>query len=121
MRSFRPFIPFILAGALPVSVLAGDILSTNGVSTCISDPDITVKTLNVQYDRSNRQITFDVAGSSAESQKVLLNLVVTAYGQEIYTKEFDPCDNSTGISESAMKQMCPSRFRTYTPKMSRER
>ncbi|EME42121.1 hypothetical protein DOTSEDRAFT_73027 [Dothistroma septosporum NZE10] len=114
MRSFRPYIPFILAGALPVSVLAGDILSTDGVSTCISDPDISVKTLNVVYNRANRQVTFDVAGSSAESQKVLLNLVVTAYGQQIYTKEFNPCDNSTGISESAMEQMCPVPAGTFS-------
>lgn len=103
MRSFRRSLPFFLLGTLPVSVFGGDILSTEGFSTCVNDPSIKVQALNVQYDRSNRRLTFDVAGSSAEQQKVLLNLVVSAYGKEVYTKEFNPCDSET----ANVTDMCP--------------
>lgn len=110
MRSFHRSLPFLLLSALPASVLGGDVLSTNGFSTCTTDPSIKVQALNVEYNRSNRSLTFDVAGSSAEAQKVILNLVVSAYGKQVYTKEYNPCDNSTNMvdSDEVYSQMCPS-------------
>ncbi|CAK4032204.1 related to DUF907 domain [Lecanosticta acicola] len=116
MRSLYRQLPLFLLSALPVGVLGGDILTTDGFSTCVSDPSIKVEALNVTYNRSNRKIIFDVAGSSAESQKVLLNLVVSAYGQQVYTKEYDPCDNATNMVDSteAYSHMCPIPAGTFS-------
>ncbi|KAF2724261.1 TRP-domain-containing protein [Polychaeton citri CBS 116435] len=98
-RTVRSY-PLLLLSTLPVSVLGGDILSTNGFSSCVDNPDIQVKAMNIQYDRNTRVINFDVAGSSNKAQKVEATLVVSAYGQQVYTKSFNPCD--TGMAE-----MCP--------------
>lgn len=120
MRPLRQnFLSLLFLGALPASVLGGDVLSTDGFSMCSTDPSIQVQALNVQYDRSNRLLTFDVAGSSSESQKVLLNLVVSAYGQDVYTQSFNPCDSNSTISQytdnadataAAISNMCPSTY-----------
>lgn len=103
MRSptgFRQYTTLFLLSLLPVSALAGDILSTNGFSLCSTSPTIKVDKLQATYDRSTRKIIFDVAGSSTVSQNVTLDLTVTAYGKEVYTRDFDPCDLN-------MEQMCP--------------
>lgn len=105
MRSTFRYLPLVLLSSLPASVLGSDILSTNGFSTCAADPSIKVQTLNVEYNRQTRKVTFDIAGSSAEEQKVLLNLVVSAYGKDVYTKEINPCEVS---SEYNVEHMCPS-------------
>lgn len=86
-------------------MLGGDVLSTNGFSTCITDPSIKLQTLNASYNRNTRKITFDVAGSSAEEQKVILNLVVSAYGKDVYTKEINPCEEAADYN---IENMCPS-------------
>lgn len=56
--------------------------------------------MDATYNRNTREIVFDVAGSSTQSQNVTLDLTVTAYGKEVYTKDFDPCTLN-------MAQMCP--------------
>ncbi|GAB7360814.1 hypothetical protein MBLNU230_g0801t1 [Neophaeotheca triangularis] len=96
----RELLPIVLLSTLPVRVLAGDVLSTEGFTTCIENPDIKVQALDLKYDKSTRKITFDVAGSSETVQNVTASLVVTAYGQEIYKNTFSPC-------EYGMKELCP--------------
>lgn len=107
MRSIsgsRRFLCVALLSALPVSVLGGDVLSTSGFSSCLDNPTVKVKALNVQYDKNTRVINFDVAGSSETVQNVTANLIVSAYGKDVYTKSFKPCDDG-------MPEMCPGRFR----------
>lgn len=98
-------LPLLLLSALPVGVLGGNILSTDGFSQCINDPSIKVTNLDVTYDKTTRKLLFDVAGVSDQVQKVKGKLIVSAYGQEIYTKDFNPCD-----AGNAMPQMCPGEF-----------
>ena len=93
-------LPLLLLSALPAGVLGGDILSTTGFSTCINNPSVKVTKLDVTYDKNTRQLSFDVAGISSESQKVTADLIVSAYGQQVYTKSFNPCD-------TGMVEMCP--------------
>ncbi|SMQ51858.1 unnamed protein product [Zymoseptoria tritici ST99CH_3D7] len=103
MRSsmgFRRYLPVLLLGALPASVSGVDVLTTNGFSLCSTSSSIQVDRLDATYDRNSKVITFDVAGSSTESQKVTLHLTVTAYGKQVYERDFDPCDLN-------MEQMCP--------------
>ncbi len=101
MRSFcGRVLPLALLAALPSGVIGGNVLSTDGFSQCANNPTVKVQTLNVQYDRTTRQLVFDIAGVSTEVQKVEAELVVSAYGKTVYTKSFNPCD-------TGMKEMCP--------------
>ncbi|EFQ95901.1 hypothetical protein CFE70_000759 [Pyrenophora teres f. teres 0-1] len=95
--------PFILLASGPLAVLAGDVLQTNGFSSCLSGPsDITVNRLNIKFDRSIKKVTFDVSGTNEKEQKVMATLTVNAYGREIYTKTFNPCEG-----EYKVDQLCP--------------
>lgn len=71
----------------------------------MADSDITVTALNIQYDRSSQQLTFDVAGTSAKVENVSAALYVTAYGKQVYQRTFNPCDESSKVD-----QLCPSEF-----------
>lgn len=62
--------------------------------------------MNISFDRSTRLVTFDVAGTSNAEQKVTAALTVSAYGNEIYNKEFNPCDEATKV-----EQLCPGKLR----------
>ena len=103
MRSFtsmRTWSAAVLLSALPAGVLGGDTISTSGYSLCMNNASIQVTALDVTYNKNTRVINFNVAGSSAIEQNVTANLVVTAYGQEVYKNSFNPCDND-------MPEMCP--------------
>ena len=102
-RSFR-LLPLFLLSALPAGVLGGDILSTTGFSECVNNPSIKVTNLNVTYNKNTRQLDFDVAGISTEVQKVEAKLIVSAYGKEVYSDSFNPCD-------TGMPEMCPCKFK----------
>ena len=94
-----------LLGALFGIVSANDILKTTGFTSCLDNSQITVQALNIQYDRSTQQITFDVAGTSTKVQNVTASLHVTAYGNEVYKKDFNPCDDATKVD-----QLCPGMY-----------
>ena len=70
----------------------------------MSNSDITVTTLSIQYDRTTQQLTFDVAGNSAKIENVTASLYVTAYGKQVYQKSFNPCDEGSKVD-----QLCPGR------------
>ncbi|KAI9675613.1 MAG: hypothetical protein M1817_000979 [Caeruleum heppii] len=92
----------LLLGALPAAVRAGDILKASGVTSCIDNADIKIDRIDLEYDSENKKVIFDVAGSSAQEQNVTASLTVTAYGNEVYRKDFDPCDDETKV-----KELCP--------------
>ncbi|KAI8939228.1 hypothetical protein NX059_005054 [Plenodomus lindquistii] len=95
--------PFILLASAPLGVLAGDVLKTNGYSSCLTGtPDIKVNKLDITFDRSTKKVVFDVSGTNEKEQKVMATLIVNAYGKEVYKKEFDPCDDGTKVP-----QLCP--------------
>lgn len=60
--------------------------------------------MDVQYNRNDRTVIFDVSGKSAKSQNVTASLTVTAFGREVYRKDFDPCDDATKVD-----QLCPGK------------
>ncbi|KAH9864665.1 hypothetical protein J1614_010600 [Plenodomus biglobosus] len=95
--------PFILLASAPLAVLAGDVLKTNGYSSCLTGtPDIKVNKLDITFDRSTKKVVFDVSGTNEKEQKVMATLLVNAYGREVYKNEFDPCDEATKVD-----QLCP--------------
>lgn len=95
--------PFLLLASAPLGVIAGDILKTNGYSSCLSGPsDIRVNKLNIEFDRNTKKVKFDVSGTNEKEQKVMATLIVNAYGREVYKNSFDPCDGATKVD-----QLCP--------------
>ena len=94
-----------LLAALTMNVSANDVLTTTGFTTCMANPDVTVTALNIRYDRTTQQITFDVAGTSSKAENVTAALYVTAYGKHVYQKTFNPCDEGSKVD-----QLCPSEF-----------
>jgi len=94
--------PLLLLATAPLGSLAADILKTNGYSSCQDNSDIKVNKLDMEFDKATKKIKFDVSGSSTKEQKVMAKLIITAYGKEVYQKEFNPCDSSTEV-----KQLCP--------------
>ncbi|KAJ5476217.1 hypothetical protein N7475_001946 [Penicillium sp. IBT 31633x] len=98
----RNFIWSLLGLAIVPQALAADTLSTNGFHLCMTDSAINVQKLDVTYTRSSGVVVFDVAGTNANEQKVEASITVTAYGHEIYTKDFDPCGDDIHVDE-----LCP--------------
>lgn len=86
-------------------VVADNILSTSGFTTCHADSTIIVQKVNISYNNDNKTVTFDVAGTSTRVQNVTAVLNVTAYGTQIYSNTFNPCSPSTFVT-----QLCPGMF-----------
>lgn len=95
--------PFILLASAPLGALAGDVLKTNGYSSCLSGAsDIKVNKLDIEFDRSTKKVVFDVSGTNEKEQNVMATLIVNAYGKEVYRNEFDPCKGDNKVD-----QLCP--------------
>ncbi|KAJ5823102.1 TRP-like family [Penicillium robsamsonii] len=92
----------LLGLAMVPQALAADTLSTSGFNLCMTDSAINVQKMDVTYTRSTGIVVFDVAGTNAMQQKVQAAITVTAYGNEIYKKEFDPCGDEIHVD-----QLCP--------------
>lgn len=103
---WRTTVALVASSVLIPSVLATDILKTNGFTSCGNGTStINIKNVDVEFDRSSNEVIFDVAGSSSEEQEVTAELVVTAYGIQVFSQDFDPCDEGTKVD-----QLCPRRY-----------
>lgn len=100
----------LLGAALPAVVLAGDVLTTNGFTTCLNNASIEITKMDVTYNRKTNKVVFDVAGTSTAEQKVMASLVVSAYGKEVYSKSFNPCDEDNKVD-----QLCPGQLFRSVP------
>ncbi|KAK4181621.1 putative flavin carrier protein precursor [Triangularia setosa] len=101
-----------LAGVvLANGALGADILETVGFSNCNGTAAVSVQRVNIKYNNEDKSVTFDVAGSSSQIQNVTAVLNVTAYGQNIYSNAFDPCDAATFVD-----QLCPVPAGTFSAK-----
>lgn len=90
-------------GAMLMTGVMGDqILTTTGFVDCGSLPSITISELSMTYDNNAQTITFDIEGTSTNSQNVTATLDVTAYGISAFTNTFNPCDPKTLV-----EQLCP--------------
>ncbi|RMZ80937.1 hypothetical protein DV737_g2785, partial [Chaetothyriales sp. CBS 132003] len=100
---------------LAAPAIAADILKTSGFTDCGGDSTINVDQVDISFDRSNDTVTFDVSGTSTKEQNVTADLIVTAYGIEVYSKSFDPCDESTKVD-----QLCPVPSGSFSAQGSQE-
>ncbi|CAI7602991.1 hypothetical protein N7527_005895 [Penicillium freii] len=96
------FVWALLGLAIVPQALAADTLSTSGFNLCMTDSAINVQKMDVTYARSTGIVVFDVAGTNAMEQNVSASITVTAYGNELYSKEFDPCGTDIHVD-----QLCP--------------
>lgn len=89
--------------ALLQSIQAAEILSIDGFTNCNNGSSaISVQKIKVSFDKSTSSVDFDVAGTNEQEQDVTATLIVTAYGMEVLSKSFDPCDEGTKV-----EQLCP--------------
>jgi hypothetical protein len=86
-------------------VLGDDILVTSGFDNCNKNSDITVDRVDIKYNNADKTVSFNVAGTSAKEQNVTAKLSVTAFGQNVYSNEFNPCAAATFV-----KQLCPGMY-----------
>ena len=101
--------PFLLLASAPLGALANDVLKTNGYSSCLNgNSDITVNKLDIQFDRTTKKIKFDVSGTNGKEQKVMATLKVNAYGKEVYSNTFDPCEGDMKVD-----QLCPGMLLSF--------
>ncbi|KAG9239080.1 hypothetical protein BJ875DRAFT_262771 [Amylocarpus encephaloides] len=89
---------FISLHSFFVVVCARDILSLSNFANCPSSEDLIVDHIVTQYDNSNRTVEFDISGTSLTAQNVTANFKVRAYGKDVYTKSFNPCDSTTFVA-----------------------
>ncbi|RMZ83026.1 hypothetical protein DV738_g1378, partial [Chaetothyriales sp. CBS 135597] len=82
---------------------------------CGGDSTIIVNKADISFDRSNNTVIFDVSGTSTKQQKVTAELIITAYGVQVYNKSFDPCSNDTKID-----QLCPVPTGTFAAQGTQE-
>jgi spore coat protein U-like protein len=74
-------------------VSAADVLSTSGFTDCGTGvQDVSVQQFHLAFDRSTKNLDFAVAGTSNVSQNVTAQINVTALGNLVYTKSFNPCE-----------------------------
>ncbi|KAA8650006.1 hypothetical protein EYZ11_005010 [Aspergillus tanneri] len=99
----------------PARIIAADTLSTDGVSTCLDGSDIEVKKMHITYTGSTREVVFDVSGTNKKVQNVTASLEVFAYGNKVYTKDFNPCSADNHIA-----QLCPVPSGTFSANGSQQ-
>ena len=96
----------LIGASLVGGALAVDVLETIGFSNCENGdgtkPSVSVQRADIRYNNDNKTVTFDVAGTSNVVQNVTAIIDVTAYGQNIYSNTFDPCEKATFV-----EQLCP--------------
>lgn len=90
------------ASTLAAGVLGEQILTTTDFANCNKNSDIRVDRSNIEYNNDIKKITFDVMGTSNKVQNVTAFLSVKAYGQDVYSKSFNPCEEETYV-----EQLCP--------------
>lgn len=93
----------------PAHVIASNVLKTDGYSLCSNNATITVNNFNIEYAQDTENIDFDVSGYSSVTQNVTVSLTVSAYGEQVYQKSFNPCDSTTAVPD-----LCPVPARSFS-------
>lgn len=110
-RSRAPWVVWkglVVLGALASRAHASQTLSTEGFAVCGSDLSVEVDRINLSYDHDNNKVTFDIAASSSAVQNVTATVNVTAYGNQVYTNTFNPCEQG-----SLVQALCPVPVGTF--------
>ena len=91
---------------LSTTALAEDILETIGFSSCQNGTaTVEVERVNIEYNNENKTVIFDIRGKSNKEQNVTAELSVTAFGADIFSNKFNPCDKGTFV-----ERLCPGKY-----------
>jgi hypothetical protein len=104
-----------VVATLTTGTLAEDVLKTVSFRACGNNTDITVNRADISFNAETKVISFDVSGSSAREQNVTAVLQVSAYGNDIFSNEFNPCDRGTFV-----EQLCPVPAGAFSAKGDQE-
>ncbi|KAI0109948.1 TRP-domain-containing protein [Daldinia grandis] len=99
----------IWATAFASGVLSSDVLVTTGFNNCEENSSIRVQKVDISYNNADKVVVFDIVGTSDKRQNVTAWLSVTAYGQDVYTNAFNPCNETTFVDE-----LCPAPAGVFT-------
>ncbi|KAI1859596.1 uncharacterized protein JN550_012004 [Neoarthrinium moseri] len=102
-----------VATTFATGVLGDSVLTTSSFTNCNTDSSIVVNNVDITYNNDDKKVVFDVSGTSNKVQNVSAELKVTAYGQDVYTNKFNPCDTATYV-----EQLCPVPSGTFSAKGS---
>lgn len=103
----------VLATTFASGALGGNVLTTSSFTNCNTNTSITVNNVEISYNQDSSAVTFDVSGTSSMVQNVTATLKVTAYGQDVYSNSFNPCETGTYVA-----QLCPVPAGTFAAKGS---
>lgn len=95
----------ICAAALLPRALGDQTLVTTSFINCESDDTIKLDTVDITYNNDVKSVTFNLAGSSDKEQNITASLVVTAYGNTVYSNHFNPCE-----AKNYVEELCPGNF-----------
>lgn len=93
----------ILATAFVSGVLGDSLLVTSGFANCKTNSNINIQQVDFSYNNDAQLISFDMSGVSDKQYNVSITLAVTAYGHDVYSNTFNPCESATFFG-----QLCPS-------------
>ena len=85
-------------------VLAGDNdpnIGTRSLKPCMADSGITATLVDVRFFTNTSKLHFNINAYSSISGKVQVSLTAFAYGFNIFSLEFDPCEKEDWT------QLCP--------------
>lgn len=108
------FFLFLLV-LLPGRVLGDNVLKVSSFSTCIANPEVSLNNVDIEYNQDSRNVTFNLSGTSAQSQNISGTIKVLALDKVVYTMDFNPCDPSKFIA-----QLCPIPKGTFSAAGSQE-
>lgn len=92
------------AAAFASTTAANQVLHTDGFTNCESESPIRLNHVDITFDNDAKKITFDLAGVSEKEQNVTAALSITAYGKDVYTNHFNPCEG-----ENYIEKLCPGK------------
>ncbi|KAI1470275.1 TRP-domain-containing protein [Daldinia caldariorum] len=101
----------VWATAFASGVMGSDVLVTSGFNNCQTNSGIRVQKVDISFNNADKVVVFDVAGSSNQERNITASLSVTAYGKDIYSKNFNPCSTDTFI-----ETLCPVPQGVFTAK-----
>ena len=78
---------------LPLTASADDrAIGSKSLATCMTNSSISASTFDVLYTPVNNSFRFNIAGVSTISGNVTAQITVEAYGYQILSQVFSPCD-----------------------------
>lgn len=90
----------LLVALLPATTFADRLLRSSSLNTCQENSNFSATLFDVVFTPNNGSLAFDVVGVSSIEGNVTIEMVVFAYGLDVYHTTIDPC-------ASGLQGLCP--------------